>query len=72
MARRLILPAADRYASTSAGDIVSVPAMLSNPMRRIVRGQEFGRIHFERQQVADGVRVFGAVETVQARRRQMR
>ena len=31
MARRLILPAADRYASMSAGDIVSVPAMLSNP-----------------------------------------
>ena len=32
MARRLILPAADRYASTSAGDIESAPAMLSNPL----------------------------------------
>src|SRR6185436_5238201 len=31
IASRLILPAADRYASMSAGEVVSVPAMLSNP-----------------------------------------
>jgi hypothetical protein len=31
MARRLILPAADRYASISAGDMVKAPAMLSKP-----------------------------------------
>ena len=31
MARRLMLPAADRYASINAGDVVSVPAMLSKP-----------------------------------------
>ena len=72
MARRLILPAADRYASISAGDIVSVPAMLSKPWVESSGGQELRGVDFERQQIADRVRVFGAVQPVKARRRQMR
>jgi hypothetical protein len=39
MARRLILPAADRYDSMSAGDIVSAPAMLSNPWVELSGGR---------------------------------
>ena len=41
IARRLILPAADRYASINAGDIVSAPAMLSKPRVESSGGRNF-------------------------------
>ena len=41
IARRLIFPAADRYASSSAGDIPNVPAMLSNPWVESSDGRNF-------------------------------
>ena len=61
------MPAADRYASISAGDIVSAPAMLSKPWVESSDGRNFVGVDFERQQIADRVRVFGAVQAVQAR-----
>ncbi len=41
IARRLIFPAADRYASINAGDIVSAPAMLSKPRVESSAGRNF-------------------------------
>src|ERR1035438_9143027 len=41
MARRLIFPAADKYASISAGDSVSAPAMLSKPCVESSGGRNF-------------------------------
>src|SRR5436309_2529448 len=38
---RLILPAAEEYASVSAGDIVNAPAMLSNPCVESSDGRNF-------------------------------
>ena len=73
IASRLILPAADRYASISAGDIRRAPAMLSKPGRRIVRraGTSWRSTSSPSRSRID-IRVLGAVETMNARRRQMR
>ena len=67
IARRLILPAADRYASISAGDIVSAPAMLSKPRVESSDGRNFVASTSSAEQIANRVRVFGAVQAVQAR-----
>ena len=72
IASRLILPAADRYASISAGDIVSAPAMLSKPWVESSAGRNLRGVDFEREQIANRVRVFGAVQAVEAGRGQMR
>ena len=48
-----------------AGDVVEAA-------RRVVGGQERAGVHLERQQIANRVGVFGAVQAVQARRRQVR
>ena len=72
MARRLILPAADRYASISAGDIVSAPAMLSKPLVESSTGRnlEESTSSASRSRMAFAYSV--AVQTMQAGRRQMR
>ena len=47
-----------------AGDVVEAAG-------RVVGRQELGRVHFEREQVANRIRVLGAIHPVQAGRRQM-
>ena len=47
------------------------PRDVVEPVRRIVGRQELRGVHFEREHVANRIRIFGAVEAVQARRRQM-
>ena len=62
---RAIRAAAVVYASSSVGEIVSEPAMLSKPLRRIVRRQQRRDVDVEIQQVADRIRVFGAVQPME-------
>ena len=62
------MPAADRYASISAGDIVSAPAMLSKPRVESSDGRNFVASTSSAEQIANGVRVLGAVQTVEAGR----
>ena len=52
----------------SEGDTLSASAMLSNPSLDESGGSSDGDVHVEREQVADGVRVLGAVQPMQCRR----
>ena len=72
IASRLILPAADRYASISAGDIVSAPAMLSKPRVESSGGRNFVASTSSASRSRIALRVLGAIEPVESRRREMR
>ena len=61
IARRLIFRAADRYRSSSVGDR-SPTVTLSKPWLDSSLGSSERDIDVERQQVADGVLIFGPVE----------
>ena len=60
--------AAVAYDSSSVGEIVSDPAMLSKPLRGIVRRQQRGDVDPQVEQVADGVGVLRPVQPMQDHR----
>ena len=64
-ASRLILAAAPMYRSISAGDVPRTSAILSRPSRESSGGRIVAGIHVDREQVADRIRVFGAIHPVQ-------
>ena len=67
MARRLILPAADEIRFHQRGRHRQRAGDVVEPVRRVVGRQEFRGIHFQAEQIADHVRVFVAVQTMDAR-----
>jgi hypothetical protein len=64
-AARAILWAADRYRSSSSGEIERTAALLSKPFGSVSSTGSIDRAsHVEGQQVADGVGVFGSIQPV--------
>ena len=64
-----LLPAAETYASTSVDEMPERAGDVVEAVRRVVGRQVLRRVDVEVEQVADDVRVFGAVQAMQAGRR---
>jgi hypothetical protein len=66
-ARAAIFADAARYCSSNDGRHAQDVRNVVEAVAFVVGRQELGRIHLEGQQIADGVAVFGAVQTVDRR-----